>query len=206
MAGERRLVVATHNRGKVTEINELLDDSGWTVTGLPDGAPEFPETGTTFADNSRGKALFYAALTGLPSLADDSGLRIDALGGEPGVYSARYIDASMPQSQRNLEVLARLASVPDERRGARFLCHLTLALPGEVIHETVGTCEGRIGRQVRGDGGFGYDPIFVLPDLGLTFAELTRQQKSARSHRGNAVRDMVRFLRQWRGPGGGDVS
>jgi XTP/dITP diphosphohydrolase len=206
VAGERRLVVATHNPGKVAEINELLEDSGWSVSGLPEGAPEFPETGDTFAANSRGKALFYADLTGLPALADDSGLQIDALGGEPGVYSARYIDPAIPQSQRNLEVLARLTEVPEERRGARFVCHVTLAVPGEVVHETVGTCEGRIAEAPQGEGGFGYDPIFVLPDLGVTFAQLSRQQKSSRSHRGNAVRDMVRFLRQWRGPGGGDVS
>lgn len=200
------LVVATHNAGKVAEFAELLEGCGWNVSSLPADAAEFPETGATFADNSRGKALFYAALTGGPALADDSGLEIDALGGKPGVYSARYIDPAMPQSQRNLSVLARMASVPDPRRGARFVCHLTLAVPGRVVHEEIGTCRGRIATAPHGDGGFGYDPVFLVPDLGLTFAQLSRSQKSELSHRGQAVRAMVRFLRRWRGPEGGDVS
>lgn len=206
MSAGRTLVVATHNAGKVAEFAELLADCGWRVQSLPAGAAAFPETGDTFADNSRGKALFYAELTGLPALADDSGLEIEALGGEPGVRSARYIDPAMPQPQRNIAVLGQLTEAQGPQRGARFVCHLAVAVPGRIVHETVGICEGCIATAPHGDGGFGYDPIFLVPSLGQTFAQLSREQKAQLSHRGQAVRAMVQYLRRWRGPEGGDVS
>jgi XTP/dITP diphosphohydrolase len=201
-----RLLLATTNPGKVAEIAELLSETDWQVVPLPEGVPEYEETGATFADNARGKALFYSQWTGLPALADDSGIEIDALGGEPGVYSARYVDPDIPQSRRNEVVIERLAGLPPEERGARFVCHLVLAVGDRVVHETSGTCEGIIADALRGEGGFGYDPIFLVPELGRTFAELSRDQKSALSHRGRAVRPMVEFLRRWRPADDEDVS
>ncbi len=134
----RELLIATHNAGKVRELRDLLAGSGWTVRGLPEGTPEFPEDGTTFAENARGKALFYAERVGIAALADDSGLEVDALDGAPGVYSARFIDPQITQMERNEGLLEMLEDVEEPRRSARFVCHLVLALPGRVIHETTG--------------------------------------------------------------------
>lgn len=192
-----RLVLGTHNEGKVRELRRMLSDLAWIVEGLPDDTPEYEETGDTFADNARGKALYYAERTAAPTLGEDSGLVVDALGGEPGVRSARYIDPEMEQPARNRAVLERLEGVPEDRRGARFRCHLTLAHDGAIVHETTGSCEGRIATTTRGRGGFGYDPIFLVEELGRTFAELDPEDKSAVSHRGGAVREMVRFLAGW---------
>ena len=194
------LLLATHNRGKVAELEALLEPTGWRLHGLGPDTPEFPEDGATFAANSRGKALYYSDLTALPALADDSGLEIAALDGEPGVYSARYLDPGMPQSQRNLEVLKLLRDVPDSQRQARFVCHLGLACNGRIVHETTGICVGTIAHEPRGEDGFGYDPIFIWPAAGKTFAELTRAEKSRLSHRGHAVRQMVTFLAAWSVP------
>ena len=198
----RALLIATHNQGKVREIRELLAGSGWQVQALDRAAPEYEETGTTFADNARGKATFYARHSGLLALADDSGLQIEALDGEPGVYSARYIDPAIEQSERNHAVIEKLAEVPDPRRTARFVCHLVLATPDRIVHEARGECGGVITRAPRGEGGFGCDSIFERPELGRTFAELTREEKSALSHRGKAVREMAGFLRNWEPPPG----
>ena len=202
----RRLLLATTNAGKVAEIADLLADTGWHVEPLPGDVPEYEETGDTFAANARGKALFYSQWTGLPALADDSGLEVDALGGEPGVYSARWVDPDLPQSRRNEIVVERLAGIENAGRRARFRCHLVLARGDRIIHETTGTCEGRIADAPRGDGGFGYDPVFYVPELDRTFAELSREQKSALSHRGRAVRPMVEFLRVWRSDDAEEVS
>jgi XTP/dITP diphosphohydrolase len=191
------LVFATRNAGKVVELTAMLEGTGWAIERLPPELGEYEETGETFADNARGKALFAAARLGSPVLADDSGLEIDALDGEPGVRSARYIDEALTQAERNGAVLDRLAHTPTELRTARFVCHLVLALGDDVVHETTGTCSGSIGFASRGELGFGYDPIFIVPDLGLTFAEISRKQKSSRSHRGVAMRTMVEFLQHW---------
>lgn len=193
----RRLIFATRNAGKVAEMRELLAGSGWGIDPVPDDLEEYEETGLTFRDNARGKALFASRRVGQPVLADDSGLEIDALGGAPGVRSARYIDETISQEARNHAVLALLAEVPDEQRTARFVCHLVLAWRGAVIEEAVGACEGTITREPRGTGGFGYDPLFFVPALGATFAEIDRAQKSARSHRGLASRSMADFLYRW---------
>jgi XTP/dITP diphosphohydrolase len=195
---EYGLIFATRNEGKVREMEALLAGSDWRLERLPEELGEPPETGATFADNAREKALFAAAHVSQPVLADDSGLQIDALGGEPGVRSARYIDPALDPAERNRLVLDKLREVPDPQRTARFVCHLVLAHDGAVVHEVTGTCEGTIARQPHGDGGFGYDPIFIVPDLGRTFAEISREEKSARSHRGAAARAMAAFLRDWR--------
>ncbi len=191
------LLIATHNAGKVREISALLAGSRWHCVGLPEGTPDFPEDGATFAENARGKALFYADHVGLAALADDSGLIIDALGGEPGIYSARYIDPAITQSERNRRVLEKLAGTPPVSRTARFTCHLVLALSGRVVYETTGTCEGHITEQACGDGGFGYDPIFRPAGHDRTFAQIDRDAKAQLSHRGHAVRAMIDFLQTW---------
>ncbi len=196
-SARRRLVFATRNEDKLAELTAMLEGTGWAVERLPPELGEYEETGETFADNARGKALFAAARLRFPVLADDSGLEIEALGGEPGVRSARYIDEALTPSERNRAVLGKLAGTPAKLRAARFVCHLVLALGGNIVRETTGTCSGSIGFAPRGELGFGYDPIFVVPDLGLTFAEISREQKSERSHRGAAMRVIVEFLRRW---------
>ena len=195
---ESTLIFATRNEGKVREMAELLVGSGWRAGPMPERIEEFEETGETFADNARGKALFASSHLEEPVLADDSGLEIDALNGEPGVRSARYIDETFTPEERNAAVLERLLDVPAAQRTARFACHLVLAHHGEVVHETVGTCEGVIADSPRGAAGFGYDPVFLVPELDRTFAQIGRDEKSARSHRGAAARAMVDFLRTWR--------
>ena len=191
------LLIGTHNRGKVEEIEALLAGGLWRCVALPVGADEYPETGDTFADNARGKALHYAELTGCVTLADDSGLEIDALAGAPGVYSARYIDPGLSTGQRNLAVLERLVDVAEPDRGARFVCHVALAQPDGLVHECSGVCTGRITRRPHGDRGFGYDPIFRATGDRRTFAELKGAEKSQRSHRGKAIAAMIEFLRGW---------
>jgi len=192
------LVFATRNEGKVREMADLLVGSGWHAARMPESVEEFEETGETFAENARGKALFASSQLTEPVLADDSGLEIDALGGEPGVRSARYIDETFTPEERNAAVLERLVDVPPAQRTARFACHLVLAYCGEVVHETVGTCEGVIADAPCGAAGFGYDPVFLVPELDRTFAQIDRDEKSARSHRGAAARTMADFLRTWR--------
>ncbi len=196
-ASRPRLLVATSNPGKLVEMRELLAKTPWEIEGLAADAPDFEETGHTFADNARDKALYRSRLTDAPVVADDSGLVIDTLGGEPGVHSARYLDPDMAQGDRNRAVLAKLEGLAPEERTARFICHLVLAHRGELVHETVGSCEGRIAEEERGRTGFGYDPIFLVPELGLTFAEIPAAEKDARSHRGEAARAMVEFLAGW---------
>jgi XTP/dITP diphosphohydrolase len=197
-ASRPRLLIATLNPGKLVEMRELLAETPWEVEGLPADAPDFEETGLTFVENARDKALYRSRFTDAPVVADDSGLVIDALGGEPGVYSARYLDPDMAQGDRNRAVLAKLASLAPEERTARFICHLVLAHRGEIVHEAEGACEGRIAQEERGRTGFGYDPIFLVPELGLTFAEIPAAEKDARSHRGEAARALAEFLTSWR--------
>jgi XTP/dITP diphosphohydrolase len=185
------LVFATSNKGKLVELQGLVG-AGVHVRSLKDFPEigEIPETADTFEGNSELKARAVAKATGLWALADDSGLMVDALDGRPGVYSARYAPTD---SERITKLLAELANVPDPKRTARFVCSLCLCSPsGEVVFAR-GTCEGRIGHVARGAHGFGYDPIFELPD-GRTLAELTHDQKSGLSHRGQAFRLMVPVL------------
>ena len=193
-----RLLVATSNPGQPVEFREVSAKTPWVIEGLPTDAPDFEETGLTFAENARDKALYRSRFTDAPVVADDSGLVIDALGGEPGVHSARYIDPDMAQGDRNRAVLAKLAGLAPEKRTARFICYPVLAPHGELVHETEGACEGRIAEEERGRIGFGYDPIFLVPELGLTFAEIPAAEKDARSHRGEAARALASFLTSWR--------
>ena len=182
------LLVGTTNRGKLAEIGELVE--GLPLRSLRDfpGAPDVEEDADTFEGNAEKKALAYAKATGMPALADDSGLCVDALGGRPGVYSARYAEGD--DAARIEKLLGELANVPEDRRGAKFVCALCLAFPDGRKLTTRGECHGVITHAPRGTGGFGYDPIFFVPELNKTFAELTRDEKSARSHRGRALAQM----------------
>jgi XTP/dITP diphosphohydrolase len=183
-----KLLVATTNPGKLAEYRELLRDLPVALTYLRDEgiADEIPETGTTFEANAHLKAQGYAQLSGLPTLADDSGLEVDALGGEPGVYSARYGDRAN-DAERSALVLEKLAGAPKAQRTARFVCVIAVALPDGRSFEARGTVEGIIANAPRGTNGFGYDPIFELAD-GITMAELPAHHKNAISHRAVAAR------------------
>ena len=188
-----KLLFATSNAGKLRELRELVG-SLFEVVSPADvpGLPDIVEDEQTFEGNARKKAVACARASGLPSLADDSGLCVDALGGGPGVKSARY--ASGSDGQRSAKLLEEMSGVPEAQRGAEFRCALCLALPnGEQVIET-GECAGRIATAARGQNGFGYDPIFVLSKLGKTMAELTPDQKSQISHRGEAFRRMKPHL------------
>ena len=175
------LVIASGNAGKVREFGRLLADLGLETQAQPEGL-EVEETGTTFAANARLKAEAVARTTGCWALADDSGLSVDALGGAPGVHSARYADSDSARIER---LLQELRTAPN--RNAQFTAALALANPaGEVVLEVEGICPGTILEAPRGEGGFGYDPVFFVPEAGLTFAEMPHSQKAELGHRGRA--------------------
>lgn len=201
----RRIVLASRNPGKAREIRQVLGDLPVEVVSLGQfgGIDEPAEEGSTFAENARRKALYYARLTGHWCLADDSGLVVDALGGAPGVHSARYAEEELPpgadrparDAANTAKLLAALADTPDEQRTARFVCHLALADPRRVLLETSGEVEGVIARRPRGSNGFGYDPVFLVPQARRTAAEMSGEEKNAVSHRGKAVRNFARLLK-----------
>lgn len=190
-----QLLFATTNEGKLKELRALVGDAV-EVLSLKDfpNVGVSPETGATFEANAEEKALFYCRATRVAALADDSGLCVDALNGAPGIHSARYIEGT--DADRTAKILEVLKGVPEEKRGAQFRCALCLALPSGKTVTEVGEVKGRIGHEVRGTNGFGYDPIFVLAS-GKTTAELTQAQKSAISHRGEAFRRMRPHLEAW---------
>jgi XTP/dITP diphosphohydrolase len=203
-----RLLVATRSRHKLRELHDLLGVPSGVELVSPDdlgidGEPE--ETGETFETNARLKARWYARLSGLPTLADDSGLEVDALDGGPGVRTRRFAGPDATDEANNAKLLRELAGLPPERRGARYVCVLALALPGEVgprgglrIVARRGTCRGRIAASPRGDGGFGYDPIFEPlsePPGGATLGQWSAEAKNAISHRSRAARRMAPVLR-----------
>ncbi len=193
-----RLLFATGNAGKLRELRGLVGDAVEVVSlkDLPP-IPEPEETGATFEENAELKARAYSAASGLPALADDSGLCVDALGGRPGVLSARYAEGD--DRARYQKLLAELSGVPDEKRTAAFVCALCLVRPdGSPSIIEVGRCEGRIGHEPRGSHGFGYDPVFLLPG-GKAMAELTPEEKAAISHRGVAFLKMLPHLRAMAG-------
>ncbi len=192
----QRLVVATRNPGKLREFRSLLAPAGLEVAGLSDVSldKECEETGLSFAENARLKASFYSREIDLPVLADDSGLEVFALGGRPGVYSARYAGAGATDAQRVERLLLELASAGCDRT-ARFVCALALALCGEILLESEGECNGVIADRPRGTNGFGYDPVFYFPELGRTYAELSEAEKNRYSHRARAVHDLMTNLR-----------
>ena len=183
------LLIATHNQGKLREYRTLLADLPLKVVNLDEAGVDFDvdETGTTFAENALLKARAYAAATGLLTWADDSGLEVDALDGAPGVYSARYAGPDATDEDRYRKLLHTLAAQPDAPRTARFRCVVALVTPDGAAYTTDGVCPGVIIDEPRGSHGFGYDPVFLLPDLGQTMAELPPATKNRISHRGRAA-------------------
>ena len=195
-----RLLLATRNKGKLAELRRLLADAvpGVEVLGLADveAYPEAPETGATFAENALLKAREAVRYTGLPAVADDSGITVDALNGMPGVLSARWSGRHGDDEANTALLLGQVADVPDERRGAAFVCAAALVTPDGVEHVVEREWRGRVAREKRGGGGFGYDPVFV-PDGGtVTSAELTPEEKDAASHRGQAFAALVPVIAQ----------
>ena len=194
--GPETLLLATTNRGKLREIQDLLAGLPILVQTLGDypGVDAPDETGSTFGENARQKALFYAAHSGVLTVAEDSGLEIDALGGRPGVHSARYAGADSTYSEKFARVYRELSQVETPDRTARFVCAIAVAEAGRVVYETTGIVEGEIAPAPRGEGGFGYDPIFFYPPFGCTLAE-AGDRKSSVSHRGQAFRALGEYLK-----------
>src|SRR5262249_53790153 len=192
------LVLGTRNRKKRGEIVEILDGLGWEFGDLtlwPD-LPEVEETGTTFEENAKLKAVATAKGTGHWALGEDSGLVVPALGGAPGVYSARFAGQQGDDAANNEKLLAELAKLPDDQRGAYYVCTAALSDPaGEVKAIVEGRCHGVIIREARGSGGFGYDPLFLIPEYHRTFGELSATVKHALSHRGRALARLRPILR-----------
>lgn len=191
----KQVVIATKNKGKAKDFEAIFSPLGFNVVTMFDVAPnmEIDETGTTFEENAILKAETLSKKLGQLVIADDSGLAVDALNGEPGVYSARY--AGDHDDEANIQkVLEKLEGVPEEKRTARFVCALSIAGPTIDTETVFGTCEGVILNEKRGTNGFGYDPIFYVPELKRTMAELTAEEKGAISHRGNAIRQLAQAL------------
>jgi XTP/dITP diphosphohydrolase len=189
------LLIATTNAGKLAEIEAALKELPVRILSLKDfpAAPEVVEDGATYEENALKKARTIAAFSGLPTLADDSGLEVNALGGAPGIYSARYSGDDADDARNNRKLLDELAGLPEERRGARFVCVLALSAPqGEWLFRA--ECPGRIAFAPRGANGFGYDPLFLYAPLGRTFGQLDRETKSRVSHRGLALQKLKATL------------
>lgn len=194
----KRIVFATGNEGKMKEIRMILADLGVPVLSMKEAgvSADIVEDGKTFEENAAIKAETIRDLTGAIVLADDSGLEIDYLGGEPGIYSARYMGEDTSYDIKNQNLLGRLEGVPDEKRTARFVCAICAALPDGRKLTTRGTIEGIIGHGISGENGFGYDPIFWLPEYGCSTAELSPEKKNELSHRGKALRAIKEQLRE----------
>lgn len=197
-----KLLVATHNRGKMREFADWMQHLPIEWMTLADAGISYdvPETGQTLLQNATLKAEGYARLSGMLTLADDTGLEIDALGGEPGIYPARYGGVGLSSVERYQLVLQKLAGVPFAQRMARFRCVITLASPQGLLEAVEGVCEGVIALQNAGTHGFGYDPIFYIPEYQQTLAELFPEQKQTISHRGRAMQAMIPLLEKHLSP------
>ena len=204
---QTKIIFATGNAGKMREIREILADMDMEVQSMKEAGAEadIVEDGTTFEENAVIKAKAVARMlderseegrSGAIVLADDSGLEIDALNREPGIYSARYLGEDTPYSVKSANLIERLADVPDEERTARFVCAIAAVMPDGEIVTTQGVIEGRIGYEEKGDNGFGYDPIFYVPEYGRTTAQLTEDEKNRISHRGKALEAMKDELKK----------
>lgn len=188
-----KLLFATTNPGKLDELRALVGTAFEVVSLAEHPGPEVAETGGTFEENAALKATAHARRSGIAALADDSGLCVDALGGRPGLHSARY--AAGTDADRVKKLIEEMAAVPDENRSARFVCALCLALPSGQIRLEAGECQGRILREPLGENGFGYDPVFFIPELGQTMAELSAETKGRVSHRARAFARIEPHLR-----------
>lgn len=192
----KTIIFATGNQNKLNEIRAIMEGTDYEIISMKEAGfdRDIVEDGTSFEENALIKARTIANETHMLTLADDSGLVIDYLNGEPGIYSARYLGEDTPHSVKNADLLRRLDGVPDEKRTARFVCAVAAVFPdghSEVVKRTM---EGRIAYESAGENGFGYDPIFYLPEYGCTNAQLTPEQKNAISHRGKAIRAMRDIL------------
>ncbi|MBP5192132.1 MAG: XTP/dITP diphosphatase [Eubacterium sp.] len=191
-----KLIFATGNENKMREIREILAGRGYEILSMKEAGIDIDveENGKTFSENALIKARAISEASGELVLADDSGLEIDALGGEPGIYSARYMGHDTSYVEKNNNLIQRLEGVPDEKRTARFVCAMAAVFPDGREEVVVGTMEGRIGYEIAGENGFGYDPIFYLPEYGKTSAEISPEEKNAISHRGKALRAIAELL------------
>jgi XTP/dITP diphosphohydrolase len=196
MLGMTDLLIASQNPGKLAEMKVLVEGLSFRIVGPRDvGILEAPEeTGTSFASNAILKAQHYAQRSGLLAVADDSGLAVDAMNGEPGLYSSRFGGEGATDADRNRLLLERLMGVPAERRGARFTSAVAVARGAEILFQVVETVEGRIAEGVCGPNGFGYDPLFFYPPFGKTFGEVSHEEKDRVSHRGKAFARLREFL------------
>ncbi|WP_418790778.1 XTP/dITP diphosphatase [Phosphitispora sp. TUW77] len=185
----KKIILATGNQGKVRELREILGDNDIEILSLRDFSEigEIVEDGSTFEENALKKAKTVAEAVGLTAVADDSGLEVDFLEGAPGVYSARFAGTGNNDLENNLKLLSLMKDVPDRQRTARFRCVIAVVTPSGETYTADGTCEGMIAREMSGDNGFGYDPLFFLPDYGKTFAQLEPEIKNRISHRGKAL-------------------
>ena len=195
---DMKFIIATHNKKKCEEMHRILSPLGvevYTAEMLGIELTDAEETGLTFAENAEIKALSGCRESGYPCIADDSGLCVDALGGEPGIYSARYSGGHGDDEANIVKLLGKLKDVPDEKRTAHFACAVCVCFPDGRIISLEGKCEGKIGYEKKGDGGFGYDPIFMVGEK--SFAELTKEEKDALSTRGVALRELVKVLPEY---------
>lgn len=193
----KKILLGSKNKGKIQEFQEAFEDSQIEILSLNDfpDCPDAPETGNSFEENASQKALFYQKFTGLPSLADDSGIEVDALDGAPGIYSARYAGEPVNDLANNRKLLENLEGIPSEKRTGRFVCVLALAKNGQIVQLSRGTAEGIVLEAPRGENGFGYDPLFFVPNLKKTMAELSITEKRQISHRGEALRKFVAWFK-----------
>lgn len=193
-----KIIFATGNAGKMKEVREILKDLNVEILSMKEAGiqADVEENGKTFQENAVIKAREIMKISGEVVLADDSGLEIDYLNKEPGIYSARYMGEDTSYRIKNANLIERLQGVPDEKRTARFVCAIAAAFPDGSVETTEGTIEGRIGYEEKGENGFGYDPIFYVPEFGCTTAELTGEQKNQISHRGKALEAMKEILRK----------
>jgi XTP/dITP diphosphohydrolase len=193
----KTIVIASKNNGKIEEIKDMLSDLPIEILSLNHypTAPDVVENGSNFLENALIKAHAIADFTGMPVLADDSGLEVDHLAGEPGIFSARYAGAGATDGENNHKLLMALKNVPATQRGASFRCVLVLYWPHGEYQAFEGRWRGQIGDEFRGGHGFGYDPLFYLPEIGKTVAEITTTEKNKRSHRSQAVHELKKYLK-----------
>ncbi len=193
-----QIVLASSNAGKLREVAKILEGTGLSIVPLSETSfqGEIDENGETFEENALIKARCVSQALGMPALADDSGLEIDAMGKEPGVHSARFMGHDTSYDIKNAEILRRLSGLPAEERTARFVCAMALVWPGREEKVVKETMEGQIAFEPAGENGFGYDPIFFLPQYGMTSGQLSTEGKNAISHRGKALRKMAETIRQ----------
>lgn len=196
---EKRIIFATGNEGKMREVRMILEDLEVPVVSMKEAgvSADIEENGTTFEENAVIKARSVMELTGEMAMADDSGLEIDYLDGAPGIYSARFMGEDTSYDIKNAALIEKLAGVPDEKRTARFVCAIACVMPDGTMLTSRGTMEGRIAYEIRGENGFGYDPIFYLPECGCSSAEISPEQKNELSHRGKALRSMKEKLMEY---------